>query len=97
MVLKDNAGVALPEAPWLLGAQGPAILEVWFPGQEDGNIVADLLFGKVNPSGKAPVDLPHCGAQLPDALAPEAFPGVLEEGKSRRDLSRGSLYGLSLV
>ena len=43
LVLKDNAGVAMD--PALLGPGGPAILEVFFPGQEDGHIVADLLFG----------------------------------------------------
>ena len=78
LVLKDNAGVAIPNAPWLLGTAGPAILEVWFPGQEDGNIVADLLFGKVNPSGKSPVTYPVDGRGFLDALAnnPLAYPGV---------------------
>lgn len=93
LVLKDNAGVALPEAPWLLGAQGPAILEVWFPGQEDGNIVADLLFGKVNPSGKAPVTFPIAGRSFLDALAPEAYPGVLEEGKAAVTYLEGRYMG----
>lgn len=84
LVLKDNAGVALPAVPWLLGAEGPAILEVWFPGQEDGNVVADLLFGKVNPSGKAPVTFPVAGRSFLDSLAvtPEAYPGVLRNGKA---------------
>ncbi len=78
LVLKDNAGVAIPDAPWFLGAAGPAILEVWFPGQEDGNIVADLLFGTVNPSGKSPVTYPVDGRGFLDALAdnPMAYPGV---------------------
>jgi beta-glucosidase len=93
LVLKDNAGVALPAAPWLLGAQGPAILEVWFPGQEDGNIVADLLFGKVNPSGKAPVTFPIAGRSFLDALAPEAYPGVLKDGKAAVSYLEGRYMG----
>ena len=93
LVLKDNAGVALPAAPWLLGAEGPAILEVWFPGQEDGNIVADLLFGKVNPSGKAPVTFPIAGRSFLDALAPEAYPGVLKDGKAAVSYLEGRYMG----
>jgi beta-glucosidase len=74
LVLKDNAGVALP--PALVGARGPAILEVWFPGQEDGNIVADLLFGKANPSGKLPVTFPYTAKGFLDRATASQFPGV---------------------
>jgi beta-glucosidase len=74
LVLKDNAGVALP--PALVGPRGPAILEVWFPGQEDGNIVADLLVGKANPSGKLPVTFPLTGKGFLDRTSASQFPGV---------------------
>jgi beta-glucosidase len=74
LVLKDNAGVALP--PALVGPSGPAILEVWFPGQEDGNIVADLLVGRANPSGKLPVTFPITGKGFLDQATASQFPGV---------------------
>jgi beta-glucosidase len=76
LVLKDNAGVAMD--PALLGPAGPAILEVWFPGQEDGHIVADLLFGVKNPSGKLPVTFPKIGQGFMDWVRadPSVYPGV---------------------
>ncbi|MBA4766129.1 MAG: glycoside hydrolase family 3 C-terminal domain-containing protein [Porphyrobacter sp.] len=77
LVLKDNAGVALPQR--FVGPAGPAMVEVWFPGQEDGNIVADVLFGKVNPSGKLPVSVPFEGKGFLDHAAPAQFPGVIRE------------------
>lgn len=73
LVLKDNAGIAVD--PALVGRSGPAMLEAWFPGQEDGNIVADLLFGRVNPSGHLPVTLPYAGKGFLDSISPAQFPG----------------------
>jgi len=78
LVLKDNAGVAMH--PALVGSAGPAILEVWFPGQEDGNIVGDLLFGRRAPSGKLPVTFPMVGKGFLDAATPAQFPGVVAPG-----------------
>ena len=83
LVLKDNAGIAIPEDEKILGGSGPAILEVWFPGQEDGNIVADILFGVQNPSAKLPVTFPIVGKGFLDYIAkdPTYFPGVPVDGK----------------
>lgn len=76
LVLKDNAGVALD--PTLVGTAGPAILETWFPGQEDGHIVADLLFGVVNPSGKLPVTFPFIGRGFLNKIGSKEFPGEVD-------------------
>lgn len=82
LVLKDNAGVALPAT--LVGPKGPAIVETWFPGQEDGNIVADVLFGRINPSGKLPVTFPLVGKGFLDSITTEQFPGAISpDGKQQ--------------
>jgi beta-glucosidase len=74
VILKDSAAVLMP---WI--NQVPAVLEAWFPGQEDGNIVARLLFGLANPSGKLPITFPK-GAGDVAADTPERFPGVTVRG-----------------
>jgi beta-glucosidase len=50
--------------PWLAD-HAPALLEAWYPGTEGGDAVADLLFGKVNPSGKLPMSFPRNVGQIP--------------------------------
>ena len=42
------------------------LLYAFYPGQEGGNAIADILFGDVNPSGKLPVTMPQDDDQLPD-------------------------------
>ena len=43
----------------------PAILEMWFPGTEGGNAVANLLFGDANPCGKLSSSFPKSTGQCP--------------------------------
>ena len=43
----------------------PAIIEAWYPGEEGGNAVADVLFGDYNPGGKLPITFPRAVGQLP--------------------------------
>ena len=42
-----------------------AVVLVWYPGEEGGNAVADIIFGKASPSGRLPVTFPKSFDQLP--------------------------------
>ena len=68
--------------PWI-SENIPAILQGWYLGQETGTAVADILFGKVNPSGKLPVTIARNAGQMP------LFYNKLETGRQRR------IYGSS--
>src|SRR3954453_3045104 len=73
VVLKDSNPVLMP---WI--EQAPAVLEAWNQGSEDGHVVADLLFGVVNPSGKVPTSYPRSEADTLYAGRPERYPGTDE-------------------
>ena len=69
-----------------------AIVQAWYPGQEGGTAVADVLFGDVNPSGKLPVTFYKSSSQLPD------YEDYSMKGRTYRYLNDAQFpfgYGLS--
>lgn len=83
VVLNTGSAVTMP---WLSSVKG--VVEAWYPGQEDGNAIADILFGKVDPSGKLPVTFPARLADVP-ASTPAQWPGV----DKKVEYSEGLLVG----
>ncbi len=73
VILQTGSPVTMP---WL--DKVGAVLEAWFPGQECGNAIADVLFGDVNPAGRLPVSFP---VRLEDNPSYTSYPG--ENGRVR--------------
>ena len=69
-VVVINAGGPVVMTRWI--AQVPAVLDLWYGGQEGGNAIADILFGDANPSGKLPVSFVK---QWKDSPAYGHYPG----------------------
>ena len=65
------------DMPWASSVQG--IVENWYPGQVDGDAIAPILFGDVDPSGKLPVTFPVSLSDDPLQTASQ-YPGVMEAG-----------------
>ncbi len=65
---KPTAAVLIhgrPLSPRFLAEACPAILDAWYPGEEGGHALADILFGDVVPSGKLTVSIARNVGQLP--------------------------------
>jgi len=58
-------GVGLDTRPWL--SKVPALIQAYYPGQEGGTAIADVLFGKHNPEGKLPVSFDRSWEESPSA------------------------------
>jgi len=63
-----------------------AVLLVWYPGEEGGHAIADIVFGKVSPSGRIPVTFPKSLDQLP------AYTDYGMKGRTYRYMTAEPLY-----
>ena len=69
-VVVINAGGPVTMTKWI--SEVPALVDMWYGGQEGGNAIADVLFGNANPSGKLPVSFVK---QWKDSPAYGHYPG----------------------
>ena len=85
-----TGGGGMDVQPWL--DKVPALLHAWYPGQEGGMAVAEVLFGKHNPEGKLPVSFDRSWNEDPSAAYYYPIKGadtslhVVEDGKPPVDL-----------
>jgi beta-glucosidase len=56
-------GSAVTMSHWLDHVDG--VLDAWYPGEQGGNALADVLFGDANPAGRVPITFPVAVGQLP--------------------------------
>ncbi|MDX2248744.1 MAG: glycoside hydrolase family 3 C-terminal domain-containing protein [Bacteroidia bacterium] len=82
VVLTGGSAVAIPEVHEI----ADAVLYAWYPGEEGGNAVANLLFGEANPSGRLPVTFYASTSQLP------AYDDYSMKGRTYRYMTETPLY-----
>jgi beta-glucosidase len=86
-IVVNSTGVAVA-LPWLPNVA--AFVQAWFPGQEAGNAIADVLSGAVSPSGRLPISWPK---RIEDAPAYGHFPGEEKDGKRTVRYDEGVFVG----
>jgi beta-glucosidase len=84
VVLVLTAGSAL-SVPWA-AAHVPAILHAWYPGEEGGTALAEILFGDASPAGRLPVTVYRGAEDLPP------FDDYSMRGRTYRYLERPPLW-----
>jgi beta-glucosidase len=75
-----------PLSPPLADERAAAIIQAWYPGQEGGSALAEVLFGDVSPAGRLPVTFPRSIADVPP------FEDYSMRGRTYRYLSASPLY-----
>ncbi len=86
-MLETGSAVTMP---WL--KQVRAVVQAWYPGEQQGNALAALLWGDVNFTGKLPMTFPKSETDLP-TRTPEQYPGVVRDGIRQVEYSEGLAVG----
>lgn len=86
VVLETGNPVAMP---WIDGVA--AVLAAWYPGQEGGRAITDILFGAVNPSGRTSMTFPKSESDLARPVLPNL--GSDDGARGRIDYTEGADVG----
>jgi beta-glucosidase len=94
VVVLQTGGSVL--TPW--AQEVGAVLAAWYPGNRGAEAIANILFGRVNPSGRLPISFPRAEADLPRPHPPESAadptqPGVAPSRSPVVTLSEGLAVG----
>jgi beta-glucosidase len=94
VVVLQTGGSVL--TPW--AQEVGAVLEAWYPGNRGAEAIANILFGRVNPSGRLPISFPRAEADLPrphpaESLADPAKPGAAPSRQPVVQLTEGLAAG----
>jgi beta-glucosidase len=82
LVVTGGSAISLEEVHDLV----EAIIWVWYPGEEGGNAVADILFGDASPSGRLPITIPKRIEDIPP------YDDYSMAGRTYRYMTREPLY-----